>query len=340
MAPTTSAAFTSQPTEETPGPTCSTRGRPSGSPTWPWRAAAPNILFAGTWNAHRPPWSTYAPLQGPGGGLYRSTDSGATWTQLTGHGLPEGDWGRVGVAVAPDGKRVYALLDAGKKSGLYRSDDGGDTWTLANSDPRLTSRAWYFNWITVDPSNPDVIYIPECRALSLRRWRQDHFYRARRAGRRRLPSTLDRSQELFAHDCRRRPGNIHQPQRRQDVVLVVQPADRAVLSRDHRQRISLPRLRRAAGQRQRGGGEPNRSWTDHGARLVHGRRRRKRMARARSQRSQHSLRHRCLWQRGPLGPSNVVEPGHHPVAVFKFRQRDQRAQVPRSVDADAHLLAG
>ena len=120
----------------------------------------PAILFAGTWNAHRPPWSTYAPLGGPGGGLYRSTDGGATWTQLAAHGLPDGDWGRVGVAVVPDGRRVYALIDAGKKSGLYRSDDGGDTWILTNSDPRLTSRAWYFNWIIVDPNNPDVIYIP------------------------------------------------------------------------------------------------------------------------------------------------------------------------------------
>jgi photosystem II stability/assembly factor-like uncharacterized protein len=120
----------------------------------------PNLLFAGVWNAHRPPWSTYAPLPGPGGGLYRSTDRGANWTQLTGHGLPDGDWGRVGVAVAPDGKRVYSLLEAGKKSGLYRSDDGGDTWTLANNDSRLTSRAWYFNWITIDPRNPDVVYVP------------------------------------------------------------------------------------------------------------------------------------------------------------------------------------
>jgi photosystem II stability/assembly factor-like uncharacterized protein len=123
-------------------------------------AANPNVLFAGTWNAHRPPWSTYAPLTGPGGGLYRSTDSGATWTQLTGNGLPEGDWGRVGVAVAPDGKRVYALLEAGRKSGLYRSDDGGNTWTLANGDPRITSRGWYFMGITIDPNNPDVIYMP------------------------------------------------------------------------------------------------------------------------------------------------------------------------------------
>ena len=121
---------------------------------------SPNILFAGTWNAHRPPWSAYAPLQGPGSGLYRSTDAGATWTQLTGHGLPNGDWGRVGVAVSTDGKRVYALVEAGKKSGLYRSDDGGDTWILANGDPRLTSRAWYFCQVTVDPNNPDVIYVP------------------------------------------------------------------------------------------------------------------------------------------------------------------------------------
>jgi len=121
---------------------------------------SPNILFAGTWNARRPPWSTYPPINGPGGGLYRSTDSGATWTPLTGNGLPEGDWGRVGVAVAPDGKRVYALIDAGKKSGLYRSDDGGNTWTRANGDARLTNRAWYFMGITVDPGNPDVIYMP------------------------------------------------------------------------------------------------------------------------------------------------------------------------------------
>ncbi|MGA8646897.1 MAG: hypothetical protein WB628_08645 [Candidatus Sulfotelmatobacter sp.] len=121
-------------------------------------AGSPQLLFAGAWNTHRPPWSTYAPIDGPGGGLYRSQDAGKTWSRLN-NGLPEGDWGRIGIDVAPDGKRVYALIQA-KKAGLYRSDDGGDTWTLENADPRLTSRAWYFNSITVDQQNPDVIYIP------------------------------------------------------------------------------------------------------------------------------------------------------------------------------------
>jgi photosystem II stability/assembly factor-like uncharacterized protein len=119
----------------------------------------PQILFAGTWQTHRPPWSTYAPIDGPGGGLYRSQDAGKTWSRLSGKGLPDGDWGRTGVGVAPDGKRVYALIQA-KKSGLYRSDDSGATWVVENDDSRLTSRAWYFNSITIDTRNPDVIYVP------------------------------------------------------------------------------------------------------------------------------------------------------------------------------------
>lgn len=119
----------------------------------------PQLLFAGAWQTQRPAWVTYAPTDGPGGGLYRSQDAGKTWSHLTGSGLPVGDWGRVGVAVSADGKHVYALIRA-EQSGLYRSDDGGDTWTLANADPRLISRAWYFNSITIDPNDSDVIYIP------------------------------------------------------------------------------------------------------------------------------------------------------------------------------------
>ena len=122
-------------------------------------AGNPGILFATMWHARRPPWSTYAPLGGPGSGLYRSRDGGQTWTHLTGAGLPAGEWNRSGVAVSPDGKRVYAVIDA-KPAGLYRSDDGGDTWTQVNSDKRLTGRSWYFSNITVDPQNPDIVYIP------------------------------------------------------------------------------------------------------------------------------------------------------------------------------------
>ena len=121
----------------------------------------PNILLAAMWNAHRPPWSTYAPIGGPGSGLSLSKDGGRLWTSLAGHGLPDGDWGRVAVAIASGthGQRMYALIDA-KQAGLYRSDDGGTTWTCMNSDERLTSRQWYFASLTVDPSNPDVVYVP------------------------------------------------------------------------------------------------------------------------------------------------------------------------------------
>jgi photosystem II stability/assembly factor-like uncharacterized protein len=121
--------------------------------------AKPNLLFATLWNAHRPPWSTYAPVLGKDSGLYRSQDSGESWQELSGHGLPEGTWGRSGVAVSSDGHRVYIVVEA-KQSGLYVSDDGGDNWHLANADSRLTSRPWYFSRITVDPGNADVFYVP------------------------------------------------------------------------------------------------------------------------------------------------------------------------------------
>ncbi|HEX7362780.1 MAG TPA: hypothetical protein VF283_20000 [Bryobacteraceae bacterium] len=122
----------------------------------------PSVLVAAMWNAHRVPWSVYAPVSGPGSGLFRSTDGGNTWTQISGHGLPPQPWGRAGVAIArgTHGRRVYAMIAAKKDAGLYRSDDGGESWTLVNHDPRLTERAWYFNQITVDPNDPDVVYDP------------------------------------------------------------------------------------------------------------------------------------------------------------------------------------
>ncbi len=118
-------------------------------------------VYATLWNVRRPPYNAYAPLTGPGGGLYKSTDGGATWKEIAGHGLPTGTLGRIGVDVAAGqrGKRVYALIDAGSSSGLYRSDDSGEQWRLLSTDPRILSRGWYFGEVRSDPKNPEVVYV-------------------------------------------------------------------------------------------------------------------------------------------------------------------------------------
>src|SRR5438876_5768088 len=126
--------------------------------------ADPQVVYAALYQARRTPWEQYPPDEGPGSGLYKSTDGGVTWTPLTGHGLPSGPLGRIGPAVGRGG-RVYALIGAKTGAGLYRSDDGGATWRLAGNDPRLTSRNWYFCRVTVDPQNPDVVYVPNVALL-------------------------------------------------------------------------------------------------------------------------------------------------------------------------------
>jgi photosystem II stability/assembly factor-like uncharacterized protein len=119
-------------------------------------------VFATLWRTRRPPWSTYAPLGGPGSGLYKSTDEGSTWTQISGYGLPTGELGRIGVAVAAGthGQRVYAVVDARQNGGLYRSDDGGANWKLVSTDRRIHQRGWYFGTVTADPLDPNTVYIP------------------------------------------------------------------------------------------------------------------------------------------------------------------------------------
>ena len=123
----------------------------------------PMIVYAALWNVRRPPWSTYPPDEGPGSGLFKSTDGGMTWTQLTGHGLPTAQMGRIGVAVSNGGggNVVYALIEAKEDSGLYRSDDGGASWRRVSHDPRITERDWYFGQVFVDPHNANVLYIPD-----------------------------------------------------------------------------------------------------------------------------------------------------------------------------------
>jgi photosystem II stability/assembly factor-like uncharacterized protein len=125
--------------------------------------ANPRIVFAGFWQARRRPWELVS--GGPGSSLHVSRDGGDTWKKLTGQGLPEGIWGKVGVAVAPsDPRRVYALVEA-EKGGLFRSDDGGETWSLASGHHALRQRAWYYTTLTVDPRNADVVWFPQVPML-------------------------------------------------------------------------------------------------------------------------------------------------------------------------------
>src|SRR3989475_10252040 len=140
------------------------------------------VVYAGLWNTRRPPWFTYAPTNGPGGGIYKSTAGGSTWHQLTA-GLPAAGIGRTGIAVAPSNpRRVYAVVDClvpdpnapappppapGRptppppgQGGVFRSDDAGATWRRVSADTALWGRGWYFEKIAVDPKNADIVYVP------------------------------------------------------------------------------------------------------------------------------------------------------------------------------------
>jgi photosystem II stability/assembly factor-like uncharacterized protein len=117
----------------------------------------PNVVWAALWQTRRPPWHVYPPANGPGSGLYRSSDGGRSWTQVRGRGLPERP-GRIGLAVSPmSPRRLYLLIDA-DQGGLYRSDDDGASFTRVSADPRILERGWYFGGITVDPARADTVY--------------------------------------------------------------------------------------------------------------------------------------------------------------------------------------
>ena len=121
--------------------------------------AEPDVLYASTWGARQFPWLAYfRPQVGPGSGIHKSTDGGATWVRLA-RGLPEGPLGRIGLAVAPSRPaRVYASVDGPAGSGgLFRSDDAGATWQHVNPDRVLGSS--YFGRVAVDPRDAETVFV-------------------------------------------------------------------------------------------------------------------------------------------------------------------------------------
>jgi photosystem II stability/assembly factor-like uncharacterized protein len=119
-----------------------------------------DVIYADLWAARQGPWENGA-WEGKTSGLFKSTDAGKTWRQLTKGlpGVPEGV-GRIGFSIAAsDPRRIYAIVAAEKKSGIYRSDDSGESWTLMNTDSRLWGRGDDFAEVDADPKNKDVVYV-------------------------------------------------------------------------------------------------------------------------------------------------------------------------------------
>lgn len=121
-------------------------------------ATNPRVLYAGLWTVRRTPWTIDS--GSTVGGIFKSTDGGATWTKLV-KGLPTHVMmGRIGLAVSPARpSRVWAQVEAAEdQGGLYRSDDGGASWQRVNDQRMLQQRAWYYTHVTADPVNPDTVY--------------------------------------------------------------------------------------------------------------------------------------------------------------------------------------
>ena len=118
----------------------------------------PNVMFAALWEAYRVEYQMSS--GGPGSGLFKSTDGGDTWKEITrSPGLPQGLDGKITVGISgADSNRVYVLLE-NENGGLFSSDDAGATWKLVNTGRNIRQRAFYYTHVFADPNNKDTVYM-------------------------------------------------------------------------------------------------------------------------------------------------------------------------------------
>ena len=135
----------------------------------------PDTVYAGMWDFRRKGWTFRSGGDGPdafsGSGLFKSTDGGASWSELTdksASGLPSKPWGRIALAVAPSKPAtIYAFIEAEiPKDGLYRSDDGGKTWRHLDRSQNMIWRPFYFANLTVDPKDENKVYKPDLSLIA------------------------------------------------------------------------------------------------------------------------------------------------------------------------------
>ena len=240
----------------------------------------PTTIYASLWATRRPPWSVYAPSNMPGGGLYKSTDGGDNWHQLTG-GLPTDDFvGKIGIAVAPSNpNRLYAVVDdlgtaiarpirPAEADPAPATTPGGSISPTTPAPPGTWSTASSACGDAAGTSKPDGRRSHQPRPRLRHQHRHLHDTRRRqnlgagerRARRRRLSPALDQSQRRQSHGALQRSGHRRLRRRRENLEHLVQPAHRGDLSRRRRQ--SLPYW--LYGAQQDSGGVGVSTWSRHG----------------------------------------------------------------------------
>jgi photosystem II stability/assembly factor-like uncharacterized protein len=271
----------------------------------------PRIIYASTWRVRRTPWALSS--GGEGSALWKSTDGGDTWTELTGNkGMPKGTIGIIGVTVSPaNPDRVWAIVEA-RKGGVFRSEDAGKTWARVNSDRSLRQRAWYYTRIYADTKDVDTVYV--CNV---------GFFRSKDGGktfgRIRVPHSDNHDLWIDPDDPKRMVeandggANVSFDAGR-NVVAPGQPADGAVLPRHHRQPLPVPHLRRPAGQLHRAHRLPRPSRQHQPSRLGADRRRRERPPGTSSRGSGDRLRWLLRWLPHASQPPHRRTPHGHGLA--------------------------